>query len=267
MERNTLLIVDDVDLNRDMLKFIFEDRYEILEAADGDTALQLIDGYHDRIALIFLDVVMPGKSGLEVLEYMVEKKYMDYIPVIIITGEESADTATRAYQYGASDVIYKPFIPEVIIQRSKNIIELFSHRIDIESKLEERTKQLKESQEKLKKQNDFLINALSSVVEFRSLESGEHIQRVKFYTWVLLKYLKASHPEYNLSREAVDLIVSASALHDLGKIAIPDNILLKPGRLTQEEFTEMKKHTTYGCELLENFKQEDDDFYNYCYEI
>ncbi len=108
---------------------------------------------------------------------------------------------------------------------------------------------------------------MSSVVEFRSLESGEHIQRVKFYTRMLLKYVVKSYPEYRLSKEAVDLIVSASALHDLGKIAIPDNILLKPGKLTKEEFDEMKKHTIYGCELLENFKQDEDDFYQYCYEI
>jgi response regulator RpfG family c-di-GMP phosphodiesterase len=267
MERNTLLIVDDVEMNREMLRFIFEDKFDILEAGDGDTTLRLIEEHGDRIALLFLDIIMPGKSGLEVLEYMVEHNYMEYIPVVIITGEESTDTATKAYEYGASDIVYKPFVPKVIMQRTLNLIELFSNRIDIENKLEERTKQLKESQEQLKKQNDFLINALSSVVEFRSLESGEHIQRVKYYTWLLLKYLVASYPEYGLTKDAVDLIVSASALHDLGKIAIPDNILLKPGRLTKEEFEEMKKHTTYGCDLLENFKQDEDDFYRYCYEI
>ena len=267
MERNTLLIVDDVEMNREMLKYIFEDRFEILEAGDGDTTLQLMEEHGDRIALLFLDIIMPGKSGLDVLEYMVEHKYIEYIPVIIITGEESTDTAVKAYEYGASDIVYKPFVPQVIIQRTLNLIELFSNRIDIENKLEERTKQLKESQEKLKKQNDFLINALSSVAELRSLESGEHIQRVKFYTRMLLKYVVKSYPEYRLSKEAVDLIVSASALHDLGKIAIPDNILLKPGKLTKEEFDEMKKHTIYGCELLENFKQDEDDFYQYCYEI
>ena len=153
------------------------------------------------------------------------------------------------------------------MRRAMNIIELFSHRIDIEKKLEKRTRQLRESREKLKRNNEFLINALSSVVEFRSLESGEHIQRVKYYTGVLLKYLVQHYPEYGLTDEDVELIVNASALHDLGKIAIPDSILLKPGRLTNDEFEEIKKHTIYGCELLENFKQEENDFYRYCYEI
>lgn len=267
MERNTLLIVDDVEINREMLKCIFQEQFEILEAADGNAALQVLEENHDRIVLVFLDVIMPGKSGLDVLKYMVDKKYMDYIPVIIITGESSADTEAQAYEYGASDIIYKPFVPKVIIRRTMNIIELFSHRIDIEKKLEKRTRQLRESQEKLKRNNDFLINALSSVVEFRSLESGEHIQRVKYYTGVLLKYLLKCYPEYHLTEEDAELIVNASALHDLGKIAISDNILLKPGKLTRDEFEEMKKHTIYGCELLENFKQEEDDFYRYCYEI
>lgn len=267
MERNTLLIVDDVDINREMLKFIFEEQFEILEAENGDTAIQLLEENNDKIVLMFLDVIMPGKSGLDVLEYMVQKEYTDYIPVIIITGEASVDTELRAYEYGASDIVYKPFTPKVVMRRTMNIIELFSHRIDIEKKLEKRTRQLRESREKLKKHNDFLVNALSSVVEFRSLESGEHIQRVKYYTRLLLKYLVKFYPEYNLSEDDVELIVNASALHDLGKIAIPDNILLKPGRLTKEEFEEIKKHTLYGCELLENFKQEEDEFYKYCYEI
>lgn len=167
MERNTLLIVDDIDINREMLKFIFEEQFEILEAGDGDTAIQLLEEQGDKIALMFLDVIMPGKSGLDVLEYMVEKKFMDYIPVIIITGEASADTELKAYEYGASDIVYKPFTPKVVMRRTMNLIELFSQRIDIEKKLEKRTRQLRESREKLKKNNDFLINALSSVVEFR----------------------------------------------------------------------------------------------------
>lgn len=267
MERNTLLIVDDIDINREMLKFIFEEQFEIIEAEDGDMAIQLLEENSGQIALMFLDVVMPGKSGLDVLEYMVEKGYMDCIPVIIITGEASADTELKAYEYGASDIVYKPFTPKVVMRRAMNIIELFSHRIDIEKKLEKRTRQLRESREKLKKNNDFLVNALSSVVEFRSLESGEHIQRVKYYTGVLLKYLVKQYPEYELTEEDMELIVNASALHDLGKIAIPDSILLKPGKLTNDEFEEIKKHTIYGCELLENFKQEEDDFYRYCYEI
>ncbi len=267
MEEHIILIADDVEINRKMLSFIFEEQYEILEAADGVEAIKKIEEYGEELSLIFLDLMMPNKSGLDVLEYMSGKGYISSIPVIMITGEATTESEVKAYEYGVSDIIYKPFEPKVVMRRTQNIIELFQNRRDIEAKLEKRTKQLRESREKLERSNEFLINALSSVVEFRSLESGEHIQRVKYFTKLLLKYVKDEFPEYGLTDESVNLITNAAALHDLGKIAIPDSILLKPGKLTKEEFEEMKKHTIYGCELLENFKQEDNEFYHYCYEI
>ncbi len=267
MEKHVILIADDVEINRNMLSFIFEEQYKILEAADGVETIELLEKYNDTLSLIFLDLIMPNKSGLDVLEYMFEKGYMNTIPVIMITGEATADSEVKAYEYGVSDIIYKPFDSKVVMRRAQNIIELFQNRMDIERKLEKRTRQLQESKEKLERNNEFLVNALSSVVEFRSLESGEHIQRVKYLTKILLRYLKTEFPEYELTDESVNLIVNASALHDLGKIAIPDSILLKPGRLTDEEFKEMKKHTVYGCQLLENFKQEENEFYGYCYDI
>jgi putative two-component system response regulator len=210
---------------------------------------------------------MPKMSGLDVLKEMAERKYADHIPVILITAEATADSDLKAYEYGASDIIYKPFNPRIVMRRAQNIIELFSNRINIEKKLEKRTRQLRESQAKIQKNSEFLINALSSVVEFRSLESGEHVQRVKNYTGILLRQLVELYPEYQFSEEDMQLMVNASALHDLGKIAIPDSILLKPGKLTKEEFEIMKTHTTKGCELLEKFKQDDSDFYRYCYDI
>lgn len=267
MEEHIILIADDVEVNRKMLSFIFEEQYEILEAADGVETIELLEEYGEALSLIFLDLMMPNKSGLDVLEYMSEKGYISSIPVIMITGEATTESEVKAYEYGVSDIIYKPFEPKVVMRRAQNIIELFQNRRDIEAKLEQRTKQLRESRAKLERSNEFLINALSSVVEFRSLESGEHIQRVKYFTKILLRYVKDEFPEYSLTDESVNLITNAAALHDLGKIAIPDSILLKPGKLTKDEFEEMKKHTTYGCELLENFKQEDNEFYHYCYDI
>lgn len=268
MKRNTILIADDADINREMLKDIFEEQYQILEAADGEETIKLIDENQEHIAVLFLDLIMPKKSGLDVLEHMKKKDYMEYIPVIMITGEATAESDEKAYEYGASDIIYKPFAPKVVMRRTKNIIELFEHRGNMERQLEERTKELIESNRKIKRNNEFLINALSSVVEFRSLESGEHIHRIKCLTRIMLKHLSKFYPEYNFSQEAINLIVDASALHDIGKIAIPDSILLKTEKLTEAEEEELKKHTIYGCELLENFKQEEDDeFYRYCYDI
>jgi putative two-component system response regulator len=265
--KDTILIADDAELNREMIKFIFEEQYNILEVSDGEQAIDTIKKSHDRVCLIFLDLLMPKKSGLDVLKFMNESGYINSIPVIMITGESTDESDEKAYEYGASDIIYKPFAPNVVMRRSKNIMELFEHRINIENELEKRTSELVESQKKLEQNNDFLINALSSVVEFRSLESGEHIKRVRYFTKLLLKYIMEFYPKYKITQKQAQLIESASALHDIGKIAIPDSILLKPGKLTPEEFTEMKKHTIYGCDILDKFKQDDNEFFHYCYDI
>jgi putative two-component system response regulator len=265
--KDTILIADDAELNREMIKFIFEEQYNILEASDGEMAVDMINNYNDKICLIFLDLLMPKKSGLDVLKFMNESGYIRSIPVIMITGESTDESDEKAYEYGASDIIYKPFAPNVVMRRSKNIMELYEHRINIENELEKRTGELVESQKKLEQNNDFLINALSSVVEFRSLESGEHIKRVRYFTKLLLKYIMEFYPKYGITPKQAQLIESASALHDIGKIAIPDSILLKPGKLTKEEFNEMKKHTIYGCDILEKFKQDDNEFFRYCYDI
>lgn len=267
MDKTKILIADDMEINREILCDIFEEQFDIIQAEDGEETIDLISKYPQDIALILLDLQMPKKTGLDVLNYMNECDLINRIPVIMITGEATVESDVQAYELGAADIIYKPFASSVVMRRVLNIIELYQHRISIEEKLELRTKQLERSREKLQKSNEFLINALSSVVEFRSQESGEHIARVKKFTNILLKYLVQNYPEYELTDSQIELITNASALHDIGKIAIPDNILLKPGKLTKEEFEIMKTHTTQGCGILENFKQSDNEFYKYCYEI
>ncbi|MCH5343030.1 MAG: response regulator [Acetatifactor sp.] len=267
MTKDTILIVDDAEINREMIKFIFEEQYNVLEAENGQQAIDIIKEKSEHLCIIFLDLLMPVKSGLDVLKFMNLENYIDYIPVIMITGEATNESDEKAYEYGASDIIYKPFAPNVVMRRAKNIMELFEHRIDIEKKLEERTKELMASRRKLEESNDFLVNALSSVIELRNFESNEHILRVKYFTKLFLKYIQKFYPKYGITDEAAALIVNASTVHDIGKIAIPDNIRLKLGELTKAEAEEMRKHTIYGCELLEKFKQEDNEFYRYCYDI
>lgn len=267
MEKDKILIVDDEEVNRIILKGIFEEQYEVLEAANGEEALSVLDENAGKLVVVFLDLMMPVLNGFGVLDYMKEKGYMDRIPVILITGDSTAESQEKGYDYGVSDIIHKPFAPRVVMRRTRNIIDLYASYNEMEKQLEKRTRSLRESEEKLRNSNEFLVNALSSVVEFRSLESGEHIRRVKFFTRIILKYLMKYFPEYQLTDEDAEMIIRASALHDLGKIAIPDAILLKPGKLTPDEFEIMKKHSLYGSELLERFKQEDNQFYRYCYEI
>jgi len=267
MEREKILIVDDEKMNRSLLKHIFEEQYEVLEAANGEEAIAIMDNNIEQLQVVFLDLMMPVMDGFGVLEHMKEKLYIQHLPVILITGEATAESDEKVYDYGASDIIYKPFAPRVVMRRTRNIIDLYKSRNEMEKQLEERTRKLMESEEKLRNNNEFLINALSSVVEFRNMESNEHIRRVKFFTRIMLKYLVKYFPEYHLTQEDVEAIVRASALHDIGKIAIPDSILLKPGKLTEAEFEIMKTHSVYGAELLEKFKEDDNPFYHYCYEI
>lgn len=262
-----ILIVDDAEMNRDILRLFFEEQYTIYEAADGDEAIKQIDLHSSELSLILLDQIMPKKNGIEVLDYMKRAELIDYIPVIMITGDTDDEVAVQAYEYSAADIIYKPFNQEIIMRRSQNLIEQYENRNRMEQLLDERTRELRESQEKLAKNNEFLINALGSVVEFRSLESGEHIQRVKGFTKILLKYVQNNYPEYNLTDSQINMISSAAALHDVGKIAVPDAVLNKPGKLTYEEFNIIKRHTIYGCQILEQFKQDDSEFYKYCYDI
>lgn len=262
-----ILIVDDAEMNRDILRLFFEEQYTIYEAADGDEAIKQIDLHASELSLILLDQIMPKKNGIEVLDYMKRAELIDKIPVIMITGDTDDEVAVQAYEYSAADIIYKPFNQEIIMRRSQNLIEQYENRNRMQQLLDERTRELRESQEKLAKNNEFLINALGSVVEFRSLESGEHIQRVKGFTKILLKYVQSNYPEYNLTDSQINMISAAAALHDVGKIAVPDAVLNKPGKLTYEEFNIIKRHTIYGCQILEQFKQDDSEFYQYCYDI
>ncbi len=262
-----ILIVDDAMINREMIKDIFEGEFEPIEAENGAQAIEVLQQEGENITIVFLDLVMPEKDGLDVLKYMRSVDLIERIPVIMITGESTIESDVKTYEYGAADIIYKPIAPEVVKRRAYNLIKLFEKQEDIEAQLEAKTEQLRASQEKLAKNSEFLINALGSVVEFKSNESGEHIQRVTGLTKILMKQLVALYPEYKLSKEQIHMISQAAALHDVGKIAIPDSILNKPARLTAEEYEEMKKHSSIGCEILERFKQEDSEFYQYCHDI
>jgi putative two-component system response regulator len=176
---------------------------------------------------------------------------------------------------GASDFIRKPFDHALVHRRVNNVAQLYSYRNRLEEKVLQQTGTLKrqydllqKQAEELRKKNENIIDILGTVVECRDMESGEHIQRVKEYTRILAEEMMKTYPEYGLNKHKIDVIVSASALHDVGKIAIPDNILLKPGKLTKEEFEYMKSHTTRGCEILNNINGAWDQEYGECsYEI
>ena len=273
--RNKILIVDDVELNRAMIGTILEEDYTIVEADNGETALEILDAMKDEIAAILLDLIMPKMDGFQVLEELNRTGIVKKIPVLIISGENSAENEHRCFELGIADFIGKPFNNLIVKRRVRNVADFYNYKNTLEEKVAEQTavlrkayKTLKAQTEKLKMRNQEIIEVLGTVVEYRNLESGEHVQRVKGYTRILAECFMREYPEYKLTQEKIDMIVSASALHDIGKIAIPDSILQKPGRLTKDEYEYMKSHTTRGNEIIDSIKSGwDQDARQVSYEI
>lgn len=241
--KQKILIVDDSAINRVILSDILEDKFSVLEASDGIEAIQMIKQYSREISLILLDLVMPNMDGLEVLAAMNRGEWIDIIPVIMISSENSPTYVERAYELGATDFINRPFNVSVVRKRVANTIMLYTKQrnlIDLVSQ------QVFEKE----KNNNLMINILSHIVEFRNGESGMHILHVNTITEVLLKRLIQKTDKYNLSENDISTIVTASSLHDIGKISVPDEILNKPGKLTDEEFALMKTHSKIGADML-----------------
>ena len=267
--RNKILIVDDQEMNREILTEILKNEYSIMEADGGRKAISMIQKHQSEIAVVLLDLVMPEVDGYAVLEVMKNQAWLKTIPVLVITAESKASVESRCFEMGVSDFIKKPFDNAIIRNRVKNIVDLFTYKNHLEEKVEKQTETLKKQYkllvmqaEKLKESNTKIIDILGTVVECRNLESGEHIKRVKDFTRILAEQMMNDYPEYELTQDKIDIIVSASSLHDIGKIAIPDNILLKPGKLTKDEYEYMKSHTTRGCEVLNNIQDVWDETYS-----
>ena len=177
MEEQQILIVDDEAINREILKSMFEE-YDMLEAENGEEAIRKISGSRNLV-LILLDISMPVMSGFDVLDYMHERGLEEKIPVILITGETVIDSEDRAYSYGAADVIHKPFYPHIVKKRSRNIIDLYQHKLEMELRLKQQEIEIKNKEQEIRQNNEVMLEALSSLVEFRNIEIGEHTQRIK----------------------------------------------------------------------------------------
>ncbi|MBR4667742.1 MAG: response regulator [Butyrivibrio sp.] len=272
MADRSILIVDDNEINRGILGEIFKDKYDIIEAGNGVEAIKYMDEQKDRLAAILLDIVMPEMDGYAVLEAMQEKDNLnDSIPVLMITADTSTEAERTSYQKGAADVIHKPFDPVIVDKRVSRTVELYDHKKNLESQVDDQTRvlkkqfiYLKKQEEKLRKSNERVIDTIATIVEFRSMESSYHLKRIKGFVRILAVTAMNNYPELKLTPHLVDVITQASAMHDIGKISVPDSILLKPGRLSNEEFEVMKSHTTRGGEVIEMIKDVQDKEY---YEI
>ena len=246
-EKPKILIADDSEINRALLKEILGDGYDYLEAEDGAAAVELMRQRTD-ISLLLLDLMMPGMDGFDVLRVMKYHAWLDEIPVIVISATEDTANIERAYDLGVADYIRRPFERIMIIRRVKNILMLYAKQ--------KRLTRLVTDQVYEKEHNSVLmISILSHVVEFRNSESGLHVLHIRTLTDLLLHRLAQKTDRYQLDESDIARISTASALHDIGKIVIPEEILNKPGRLTAEEFAIIKNHTVAGAQMLQDLGQ------------
>ena len=240
--KQKILIVDDSEINRAMLKEILGEGYEYLEAENGLRAIEILRRRTD-IALVLLDLIMPEMDGFDVLRVMQCYAWQEEIPVIVISAAEDTRSVERAYDMGVADYIRRPFERVMVLRRVKNALMLYAKQ--------KRLTRLVTDQVYEKEHNSVLmINILSHVLEFRNSERGQHVLHIRTLTDLLLHQLVQKTDRYQLDESDISLISTASALHDIGKIMIPEEILNKPGRLTEEEYATIKTHTTEGSRIL-----------------
>lgn len=241
--RPEVLIVDDSEMNREILSDMLGSEYKITEAENGEQCIEALKQRGTGISLILLDIVMPVMDGFAVLDYMRTTHRIEDIPVIMISSENSEATIRRAYELGVSDYISRPFDSRVVCQRVANTITLYSKQKNLAKLV---TEQINEKE----KNNRMMIRILSQIVEFRNGESGSHVLHIEKITEMLLHHLIRKTDKYKIDSQQQELIPIASALHDIGKIAIDEKILNKPGKLTPEEFEIMKTHSVIGEQIL-----------------
>ena len=241
--RQQILIVDDSELNREILSEMLHTDFRILEAEDGAQALEMLQQQGTGISLVLLDIIMPVLDGFGVLSYMAREHIIEDIPVIMISSDDSEKNIRRAYELGVSDYISRPFDAKVVYQRVFNTIKLYAKQRRLITLV---TDQIYETE----KSSRMMVSILSQIVEFRNGESGLHVRHINILTEMLLDRLMQKTGRYHLNWNEQYLITLVSSLHDIGKIGIDEKILNKPGRLTAEEFEEMKKHTVIGEEIL-----------------
>lgn len=238
-----VLIVDDSELNREMLGSMLGDEYEILEAENGVQAVEIMREHVSNLSLILLDVQMPQMDGLELLKHMGRLHWIDVIPVIMISSETAPQFIERAYDLGATDYIARPYNTMIVRRRVANVILSFARQRQL---MEIITQQIS----KKEKDNRLMLSILSHIVEFRNGESGLHVIHINIITDLLLRQYMLKIGSNKITSEDISLISMASALHDIGKIAIPEEILNKPGRLSVGEYQIMQGHCMAGANIL-----------------
>ena len=259
--KQKILIADDSEMNRSILMDMLEDAYEIIEAENGNEAVRILKQHATEIDLVLLDIVMPEMDGFGVLDVMNQNNWIEDIPVIMISAESAPANVERAYSLGVTDFISRPFDALIVHRRVVNTILLYAKQKKLIGLVAD---QVYEKEQ----QSSLMIDILSHIVEFRNGESGQHVPHVRTLTEILLRHLSQSSEKYDFSRAEISMIGTASALHDIGKIAIAEEVLNKPGKLTDEEYEIMKTHSMIGANMLNDLPiHQDEPLVKTAYEI
>ena len=243
-KKQKILIVDDAKFNRDILKEILGDAYNYLEAENGNQAIQMI-GENIGIDLMLLDINMPQMNGFEVLKIMKRSQCIAETPVIMISSEDAVDTMRKAYELGITDYITRPFDSVIVKKRVQNTLGLYMNQKHLINVVYDQVYEKEEN-------NNIMIRIMGNILGSRNSESREHILHIKTATEMMLRQLVKVTDAYPLTEADIALITTASSLHDIGKIRIPEEILNKPGRLTDEEFKIMKTHSELGAAIIKD---------------
>lgn len=248
--RKNVLIVDDTPANVSLLNSILKDQYKTKIATNGEKALTLASG-DPQPDIILLDIMMPGMDGYEVCERLKANDETKDIPVVFLTAKVAVEDETRGLHLGAVDYITKPISPPIVLERVKNHLLLKEARDVLKAQNQVLEDKVKERTRKLGELQDVAMEAMGALAESRDPETGNHIRRTQLYVQILAEKLK-DHPKFEsyLTPERITLLFKAAPLHDIGKVGVPDAILLKPGKLTDEEFERMKLHTVYGRDAI-----------------
>lgn len=256
-----LLYEEKIEIRKELTDML-SDEYEIIETADYDDLIKKLTDPAKTPAVLLISVTYPDAKGLTIIEKVVSTGLADVVPIVVMSERDNKIVERKSYLLGVHDYMFKPYDEVIVRARVRNAANLYHKSSGLQTKVKDQdvtlNKQLlllQKQAAELVKSNNAIVEILGTVVECRNLENGDHVRRVRDFTHTLAKSMMDNYPEYKLTGKRVEVIASASALHDVGKIAIPDSILLKPGKLTNDEFDLMKSHTIRGEEILDTLKE------------
>lgn len=266
--KKAIIIVDKQGLSRELLEQIFKSDYETILVDDGKRALVEITKHLNNLAAVFLDWDTPVFNGNQVLQVLKQKNITEMVPIILTTDREDKQVEVSGYGLHAATVLHKPYAALAVRKQCVYFMELFERMAQYEKNMEQKEKSFQKQQDQLKGYYDKLLDGICSIVEYRLPKSERHIKRVRGFTRILAAAYKSAYPEEGIDEAYIETLVRAASVHDIGKIAVSDSILMKPGRLTEDERQIMMSHTTKGGEILEMIREVmDDEMFEMAYDI